>query len=130
MRGGIVMCIAMLASAAAAAEAEEIVTPSGMAVTWLETVHGAPGPEGLTARFRFLAPAIAGDVAFETAAEDMHWLCETFALPRLSAIGPQPSQVVISLADRDLPFGQTDPEAVQYFEAYRPAGDVCEWEMF
>lgn len=122
------MGIVMLASAAAAAE--EIVTPSGMAVTWMETVHGAPGPEGLTARFRFLAPAISGDVAFETAAEDMIWLCETFALPRLSDIGPQPSQVVISLADRDIPFGQTDLEAVQFFEAYRPAGDVCEWEMF
>ena len=128
MRGGIVMGLAMLASAAAAAE--DIVTPSGMAVTWLETVHGAPGPEGLTARFRFLAPAIAGDVDFETAAEDMLWLCESFALPRLSVLGPQPAQVVISLADRDLPFGQTDPEAVQYFEAYRPVGDVCEWEMF
>ena len=128
MRGGIVMCIAMLAGAAAAAE--EIVTPSGMAVTWLETVHGAPGPEGLTARFRFLAPEIAGEVDFETAAGDMLWLCESFALQRLSEIGPEPSQVVISLADRDIPFGQTDPDAVQFFEAYRPAGDVCEWEMF
>ncbi len=128
MRQGIVMGMVMLAATAAAAE--EIVTPSGMAVTWLETVHGAPGPEGLTARFRFLAPAIAGDVDFETAAADMLWLCETFALPRLSAIGPQPSQVVISLSDRDVPFGQTDPEAVQYFEAYRPAGERCEWEMF
>jgi len=128
VRQGIVMGMVMLAATAAAAE--EIVTPSGMAVTWLETVHGAPGPEGLTARFRFLAPAIAGDVDFETAAADMLWLCETFALPRLSAIGPQPSQVVISLSDRDVPFGQTDPEAVQYFEAYRPAGERCEWEMF
>ncbi|WP_236937752.1 DUF6497 family protein [Frigidibacter mobilis] len=122
------MALVMLAATAAAAE--EIVTPSGMAVSWLETVHGAPGPEGLTARFRFLAPAIAGEVDFETAAEDMHWLCETFALPRLSVLGPQPSQVVISLADREIPFGQTDPAAVQYFEAYRPEGDACEWEMF
>ena len=128
MREGIVMALVMLAATAAAAE--EIVTPSGMAVSWLETVHGAPGPEGLTARFRFLAPAIAGEVDFEAAAEDMHWLCETFALPRLSVLGPQPSQVVISLADREIPFGQTDPAAVQFFEAYRPAGDVCEWEMF
>jgi len=128
VREGIVMALVMLAATAAAAE--EIVTPSGMAVSWLETVHGAPGPEGLTARFRFLAPAIAGEVDFEAAAEDMHWLCETFALPRLSVLGPQPSQVVISLADREIPFGQTDPAAVQFFEAYRPAGDVCEWEMF
>lgn len=122
------MALALMAALPAAAD--ELVTPSGMAVTWLETVHGAPGPAGLTARFRFLAPAIAGEVDFETAAEDMLWLCETFALPRLSSTGPQPSQVVISLADRDVPFGQTDPEAVQYFEAYRPAGEVCEWEMF
>jgi len=124
------MVFGMVMLTTAAAAAEEIVTPSGMVVTWLETVHGAPGPEGLTARFRFLAPEIAGEVDFETAAGDMLWLCESFALQRLSEIGPEPSQVVISLADRDIPFGQTDPDAVQFFEAYRPAGDVCEWEMF
>lgn len=127
MRQGAILGIVMLAAPVAA---EEIVTPSGMAVTWLETVHGAPGPEGLTARFRFLAPAIAGEVDFDTAAADMHWLCESFALPRLSVLGPQPAQVVISLSDRDLPFGQTDPEAVQFFEAYRPEGEACIWEIF
>lgn len=127
MRQGAILGIVMLAAPVAA---EEIVTPSGMAVTWLETVHGAPGPEGLTARFRFLAPAIAGEVDFDTAAADMQWLCESFALPRLSALGPQPAQVVISLSDRDLPFGQTDPEAVQFFEAYRPEGEACIWEIF
>lgn len=128
MRNGLWMLTALMAALPAAAE--EIVTPSGMAVTWLETVHGAPGPQGLTARFRFLAPAIAGEVDFDTAAADMLWLCESFALPRLPATGPQAEQVVISLADRDVPFGEADPEAVQFFEAYRPAGEVCEWEMF
>jgi len=127
VRQGAILGIVMLAAPVAA---EEIVTPSGMAVTWLETVHGAPGPEGLTARFRFLAPGISADVDFETAAADMQWLCESFALPRLSALGPQPAQVVISLSDRDLPFGQTDPEAVQFFEAYSPEGEACIWEIF
>ncbi|WP_245972404.1 DUF6497 family protein [Rhodovulum iodosum] len=107
--------------------------PSGQPVSLIETVWGEPGPTGLTLRFRFLAPEIARDggaVDFETAAEDMAYLCEAYALPRLSELGARPSQIVISLSDRPLPFGTADPEATQFFEAYSPEGDRCIWEGF
>ena len=48
----------------------------------------------------------------------------------LPATGPQPSQIVISLSDRAVPFGEADPEATQFFEAYRVEGGACIWEMF
>ncbi len=112
---------------------ETIEVPSGQPVTFLDVVHEAPGPEGLTYRFRFLAPAIAranGTVDSDLALEDMAALCESYVLPRLAALGPQPSQIIISLADRPVPFGQPDPEATQFFEAFRPEGSGCIWEGF
>jgi len=54
----------------------------------------------------------------------------TYALPRLSNIGPQPGRVVISLADRPSEFGVYDPAVIQVFEAYRSEVDTCIWEMF
>ena len=110
-----------------------IEVPSGQVVTWLATVMDAPGPEGLTVRFRFLAPAIArsgGTVDAEAAQVDMARLCETFALPRIATTGPMPAQIIISLSDRPVAFGQPDPDVTQYFEAYRPEGDTCVWEPF
>jgi hypothetical protein len=38
--------------------------------------------------------------------------------------------VVISLADRPLPFGLQDATVTQFFEVYRPDGASCIWEAF
>lgn len=112
---------------------QPITVPSGQPVVFHDTVWGQPGPSGLTLRFRFIAPRIGhdgGQISFAEAEADMAYLCETYVLPRISAMGPQPSQVVISLSDRPVPFGQAAPDAVQYFEAYRPQGTTCIWEGF
>ena len=110
-----------------------IAVPSGQAISFLDVVTDAPGPDGLTARFRFLAPAIAregGSVDFDTAAADMLHLCQSFALPLLDPSAPPPSQIVISLSDRLVPFGEAAPEATQFFEAYRIEDGRCIWEAF
>ncbi|MFD1809399.1 DUF6497 family protein [Gemmobacter lanyuensis] len=102
-------------------------------MTLQDVIWNAAGPNGLTLRFRFLAPQIAreaGDVDFETASADMLALCQSFALPRLAELGPQPQQIIISLADRVVPFGETSPDATQYFEAYSIENGTCIWEMF
>ena len=113
----------------------ELALPSGQVVTLQDVIWNAPGPSGLTLRFRFIAPAIAETdtgpgVDFDTAAGDMAWLCQSYALPRLSALGPKPAQIIISLSDRPLRFGEAAPDVVQFFEAYRPEGDTCIWEQF
>jgi hypothetical protein len=107
-----------------------IPVPSGQTVTLIEVINDPAGPAGLTMRFRFLAPGIAGEVDFETAAADMLALCTGYALPKVPNPGPQPAQIVISLHDRVLPFGEAAPEAVQYFEAYRIEDGACVWDMF
>ena len=125
--------LAALVAAGPALAAEEIAVPSGPPITFVEAIQGVPGPEGLTLRFRFLAPAIAregGTVDAEAAFADMQALCDGYALPRIASGGPRPAQIVISLMDRDVPFGAPAPEATQFFEAFRPDGDACTWEPF
>lgn len=113
--------------------AQAIVLPSGQTVTLLETLWNAPGPTGLVTRFRFLAPEInpeTGSVDFTSAADDIAWLCQNYALEKLVQTGPLPSQVIVSLEDRELPFGVAAPEATQYFEAFRIEDGTCIWEVF
>ncbi|TCM88059.1 DUF6497 family protein [Rhodovulum steppense] len=124
----------VLVLAAGPLVAQELIdVPSGQSVTLFDAITGEPGPEGLTVRFRFLAPQIAragGTMPYELAAGDIEYLCDNYALPRLSNIGPEVSQIVITLMDRPVPFGQPDPEATQFFEAFRPEDGRCLWEGF
>jgi hypothetical protein len=104
-------------------------------VTLQDVIWNAPGPSGLTLRFRFIAPAIAETdagpgVDFDMAAGDMAWLCQSYALPRLSALGPEPAQIIISLSDRPLRFGEAAPDATQFFEAYSLTDGRCTVDLF
>lgn len=110
-----------------------IAVPSRQVVTLQETIWNAPGPTGLVTRFRFVAPAIArdgGTVDFEAASADIVHLCQTYALERVVQSGAIPAQVIISLADQALPFGESAPDATQFFEAFRIENGSCIWEAF
>jgi hypothetical protein len=111
----------------------QIAVPSGQPITLQDVIWNVPGPEGLTLRFRFIAPQIArdgGNVDYDAASGDMLHLCQFYALPQLGNFGPMPSQIVISLSDRAVPFGQAAPEATQFFEAFGIENGTCIWEMF
>jgi hypothetical protein len=112
---------------------EKIVPPSGLEVTLQDVVWNAPGPMGLTLRFRFIAPGLAaseGEIDYDALAQDMLWLCQNFALPRVPQPGPQPAQIIISLSDVAVPFGEPSPEATQLFEAYSVQDGQCVWDFF
>lgn len=84
-------------------------------------------------RFRFIAPLIAtGDrqIPFDVAGDDMLHLCETLALPYITDYALEGDRIVISFMDRATEFGVPDPDAVQYFEAFRPANGICIWDEF
>lgn len=118
---------------AAPGDGAQIAVPSGQAVSLLEVIWNEVGPEGLTTRFRFLAPQIArigGTISSETALADIQYLCQEFALPRIPNTGPMPQQIVISLSDRPVPFGQSAPDATQFFEAFAFQDGSCIWEMY
>jgi hypothetical protein len=109
-----------------------VTAPSGLVLHLQDVVWNAPGPDGLTLRFRFVAPGLAeaDEATIAATSDDMLWLCQTYALPRVPNTGPQPVQIVISVADRELPFGQAAPDAVQLFEAYDLADGECVWSVF
>lgn len=117
----------LLASPLAAAE-----VPSGQELTLHEVLVDAQ--EGVTyLRFRFLAPQIAegvGQVGFEVAGQDMLHLCDTLALPYINEYALEGDQIVVSFMDRITEFGQPDPDAVQYFEAFVVQDGVCMWDEF
>ena len=105
---------------------------AGLVLKLQDVVWNAPGPDGLTLRFRFVAPALAGatEETIASTSDDMLWLCQTYALPRVPSTGPQPAQIVISVADRELPFGEAAPDALQLFEAYTLTDGECVWSVF
>ena len=51
-----------------------------------------------------------------------------FAPIEVANMHPQPEQIVISLMDRLVDFGATNPDATQFFEAYRIEDGTCIWE--
>ncbi|WP_233270493.1 DUF6497 family protein [Chachezhania sediminis] len=118
--------------AAALADPMPVEVPSGQPVTLFEVLmDDTPGQ--LWARFRFLAPKIGnapGRVGYDVTAVDMDWVCNHVALPWLDRTGLEPERIVISFSDRELPLGETAPDAAQYFEFYRPDLTECIWEEY
>jgi hypothetical protein len=98
--------------------------------------EAADGPatdasNGGLARFRLVVPGLGGEGAdYEAVAADFAWLCEKLALPALDANGWRPVEVVIALSDREVEFGATDPEAVQFFEGFRIEDGTCVPQAF
>ena len=107
--------------------------PSGQTIVFYERILPGDYPAAETAmHYRFVAPQIAragGDIGIEQAADDMQLLCDQFALPMLEGAAP-PERIIINLADREVPFGEANPEATQFFEAYRVEDGACIWEGF
>ena len=119
--------LAPLLLAAVPAWAEPISVPSGQPLEFIEAFwdladEGSPG-----LRIRLLAPEIGNDLAFADVAPDFRHLCRTLGLPRLTRDGAD-SSIIIDLLDRPVPFGTSDPEAVQFFEAFRVEGGDCVWQ--
>lgn len=101
--------------------------PSGQPITLTEVLEDVVGGEDWL-RLRFVAPQIArdgGTVSYEMAEADFAHLCDKVARPYLVEYALDPDVVVISLMDRRVDFGATDPEVTQFFEAFRIADDAC-----
>jgi len=101
--------------------------PSGTPATLQEVLVDNVGAETWL-RFRFIAPALAKGTDYASAEADMAHLCTTTALPYMLDFDLKGQMIVISISDRETEFGTPDPEATQFFEAYRPVDNVCIWE--
>lgn len=109
-----------------------IETPSGQTVSLAEILLDE-NPGELWVRFRFLAPQIARGpeaISPEIAAVDMQALCDEMAAPYVVDNAIEPARIVVSFSDRSVPFGQSDPEATQFFELFSLQDGACIWEEF
>ncbi|MDX5382589.1 MAG: DUF6497 family protein [Rhodobacterales bacterium] len=104
--------------------------PSGLEAGLMEGFVEVQPDGERWARFRYVMPALAGSADFELVQQDFVVLCEAQALPMLSDAGEQVSQVIVSLMDKPLEFGQSDPGTVQYFETFAIRDGRCIWEEF
>lgn len=120
----------MLILSATLAQAGDL--PSGRSADLRDILLEQVGSE-TWARFRFVSDELDEDVAQAGSEEietDMAALCSGHALPYLKENALEAEIVVISVSDRDVPFGESDPQAVQFFEAYRVSDGSCQWEPF
>lgn len=131
--------VALLWCAAGAVWAETPLMglPSGTQVTLHEVLLDPTPTQGTDAapwaRFRFVAPELRRDGTGQThadAAADMDHLCSALVRPYLELHQLTPARVVISLADRPVPFGQAAPDVSQFFESYRLVDGACVWEGY
>ena len=107
--------------------------PSGQALALWEVLWERVEGGGTQAVLRFIAPGIArdgGTVSADAAYADLAWLCETHAVPLAALPYGRTRSVIVTLMDRPVPRGVTDPEATQFFEAYRIEDGTCAGEAF
>ncbi|WP_371155020.1 DUF6497 family protein [Jannaschia sp. 2305UL9-9] len=127
------MMRALFAAICLACPAQAEGLPSGQAavlwqVLW-ERVDGAD----TQAILRFIAPAVAregGTIGYDAARADMDWLCTTHGLPVAALPYARSDSIVITLMDRGVPRGVTDPAASQFFALYRVVDGACVAEDF
>lgn len=128
------LCAASVTASAAMAQPVEAAAPSGLALRLLDQRIEAHYDGSTLARYRFVAPALAEGVQYDSVADDFAYLCRSYALPDLAMSQNDSSrdvaQIIISFSSKELEFGATAPEIVQFFEVFRVENDRCIWEAF
>ena len=130
LRGAGLVCSGMLGFGMSVAMAEVVEVPSGQPITLQERL--VVPPENRILYLGFLAPALGGDygVSFERASTDMDVICESVGIReagRLIGQGVRIDEVVVRLMERAIPYGEVDPDAAQFLNAYDISGGNCVW---
>ena len=130
----VLLALAVAATGAAAQEdapaAPTFDAPSGLVLSLQDVIWEQ---ETGIVRIRFVAEGLGGEapMSFSEVAGDFVWLCETQGVPALQRNAIEATEVIISIADRAVPFGTIDADAVQFFEGYSVTPDgTCQWEPF
>lgn len=109
------------------AAAGEIPVPSGQPLSFLEFISEN---DGALVRFRFLAPQIGVAYEYTDVFSDFQAVCDAQVVPALDANALTPTQIVLSMSAVDIPFGEDNPDVLQFFEIFRPENGTCIWEEF
>ncbi|AKS46767.1 hypothetical protein SAMN05444287_1890 [Octadecabacter temperatus] len=107
--------------------AEGIVVPSGQPVSFIEFISEEATN---TVRFRFLTPEIGKSFQYTDVADDFQVVCDELVMPALVDASIEPAQIVLSMSAVNIPFGEDNPDVLQFFEIFRPENGTCIWEEF
>ena len=113
--------------AALPASAQPVSAPSGQPLEIIELFWDLGDEEEAVLRIRLLAPEIGRGRTFAEIEPDFLHLCRTEGLPRVTA-DRENSLIVVNMLDRPVAFGTIDPNATQFFEAFRAEGGDCVWQ--
>jgi hypothetical protein len=128
MRLGAILALAVMVAPALRAE---VILPSGLDATLMEGFVEVQPDGARWARFRYVMPALAApETGFDQVQADFVTLCEAQARPMLQQAGEEVALIIVSLMDKPMEFGQSDPGTVQYFESFAIRDDRCIWEEF
>ncbi|MCV6823779.1 MULTISPECIES: DUF6497 family protein [Halocynthiibacter] len=125
--------LAVTLGGSALAEAEPLRVPSGQDVEFLQQIEaegalGGGDPYGKSTHFRFVAPSLSREQSYDAVAEDLMFLCNRFAIPRLDEAGYQDgAEVVISVAKAPTEFGALTPDIPKFFESFSVESGICHW---
>lgn len=118
--------------------AAPLAVPSGQPVELLEAVVEDHEQEAWLI-LRYLAPQIARDGGggnvfdYEATAPDLDYLCNSEGVREFDARarqGAQIHQIVVTMLDRPLDRGTSDPDVTQFNEAYRVEDGACMMEFY
>ncbi len=120
---------------AGAAGADAITLPSGVVVHEIDRIWDE---DAAAIRIRYLVPRLREPASLysadpERVLTDMTWLCET-QIRRLFAPGTDPRDegwegAIVTMMDREIPFGEIDAEATQFFEGFLFTMDGCTLDL-
>ncbi|MEP5760069.1 MAG: DUF6497 family protein [Litoreibacter sp.] len=125
--------VAFAISVPAPAFAEVLQVPSGMEVALHEAIYepvGTDASSAQTLRLRFVASEISDETRFgiKQIESDFEWLCTHVGLVEKQQKAPEVQQIIVSLSSETTAFGESAPEVVQYFDAFRVEDGRCIWE--
>lgn len=107
--------------------------PSGLKPALHEVLVDDLGAETWL-RFRFVSaqldPTSDGALDFATIETDFALICSDLALPYAAKHALEAEKIIVSVADRAVEYGKSDPAATQYFEQFRIENGACIWEGF
>lgn len=80
-------------------------------------------------RMRLVAPQIADqqEYGFDVVEQDFQKLCDSEGLRIVAEFAPNAREIVVSVASEPVPFGESAPNVVQYFDLFRVEDGTCVW---
>ncbi|WP_281858008.1 DUF6497 family protein [Litoreibacter halocynthiae] len=91
--------------------------------------HGTDDAARRIVRMRLLAPQIVDQkqFGFDVIESDFQALCESEGLRIVAESAPNAQEIVVSVASEAMPFGESAPNVVQYFDLFTVVDGTCVW---